>query len=541
MRIFTSEPAKYCACKGKRVSRERLGLFDTPPSRGETRIAAAIVIALFAAFLLVLPFRNTELAEVVAFVPTIDAVMFVGELIIATMLYAQAAIFRSRALLVLASGYVFTALLLIPHALAFPGAFGFAGLLGGANSSAWSMILRRWAFPVAVILYAIFASRDSDAQPDAERPRARIQLWVVTTIGVAAAAIVLVTKGDPLLPTMFVNRRDVLFSNLFLTNISTIATALVAIVALFVKRRSVLDLWLLVASAAWLIQGLVNLPLHARFTVGWYSLYLLMLTSHVIVLIALIAESNRLYARLILSTAALRRERDTRMMSMDAVAAAISHEIGQPLTAVTLHASASLKWLTRAQPDCEKAIGSLRDTIDAGRRTFEVIKSIRATFSKGSGSLTELNLNNLARETSALLNGELAAHRILLQLELDERLAPAMANRVQIQRVLVNLMTNAIESIGAPKRRDRKIAIRSGTQDGQNVLLEISDTGEGISPEQMPYIFDPFFTTKSSGTGLGLSLSRSIAEEHGGRLWASSDGDGATFHLQLPAVSQAKH
>jgi len=519
------------------MSRERLGLFDTPPSRGDTWAAAAIVLALFAAFVLILPFGGARLGEVVAFVPTIDAVMFVGELIIATMLYAQAAVFRSTALLLLASAYVLIALLLIPHALAFPGAFGPAGLLGGANTSAWAMIFRRWAFPIAVFLYALFQRRDLDAQPDAERPRARIQLWVVAAMALAAGAIFLVTKGDWLLPTMFVNRSDVIFPNLLLFNISTIVLSLAAIAALFVKRRSVLDLWLLVACSAWLIQGLVNLPLHSRFTIGWYCLYLLMLVSNVIVMIALIAESNRLYARLALSTAMRSRERETRMMSMDAVAAAISHEVGQPLTAVVLHASASLKWLTRARPDREKAIGSLHDTIDASRRTFDVIKSIRTTFSTGSAALDEVNLNDLVRETSALFDRELSAHKILLQLELDEKLASVTANRVQIQRVLVNLLTNAIESIAAMKHSDRRIAIRSGMPDGQNVLIEISDTGEGISPEKMSHVFDPFFTTKSSGTGLGLSLSRSIIEEHVGRLWATSDDGGATFHLQLPAVS----
>lgn len=520
------------------MSRERLGLFDSPPGRGETRIAVAIVAALFAAFLIILPFGDRPLVEVVAFVPTIDAILFVGELIIATMLYAQAAVFRSRALLLLASGYLFIALLIISHALAFPGAFGPAGLLGGANSSAWAMIFRRWAFPIAIVFYALFARRDSDAQPDAERPRARIQLWVVVTMGVAAGAILLASKGDRLLPRMFVNRADVVFPNLLAFNISTILLSLAAIAALFVKRRSVLDLWLLVACAAWLIQGLVNLPLHSRFTVGWYCLYLLMLVSHLIVLVALIAESNRLYARLALSTAERSRERETRMMSMDAVAAAISHEVGQPLTAVALHASASLKWLTRARPDNEKAVRALRDTIEASRRTFDVIKSIRATFSKGSGSVAEIGVNGLVRDTSALLDRELAAHKIVLQLELDERIAPVTANRVQIQRVLVNLLMNAIESVAEMKRSDRKIMIRSAMPDGQTVLIAMSDTGEGISPEKMPYIFDPFFTTKSSGTGLGLSLSRSIVEEHGGKLWATSDGLGAVLHLQLPAAVQ---
>jgi len=142
-----------------------------------------------------------------------------------------------------------------------------------------------------------------------------------------------------------------------------------------------------------------------------------------------------------------------------------------------------------------------------------------------------------------LLDRELAGHKVSLELELDEDLPPTSGSRVQIQRVLINLLTNAIESLGPTRGRSelmtrdrpRRIAIRSMPLDGKNVLVEISDTGVGIPPEKMPRIFDAFFTTKSTGTGLGLSLCRTIVEEHGGRLWASSGEEhGATFHLQLP-------
>jgi signal transduction histidine kinase len=131
------------------------------------------------------------------------------------------------------------------------------------------------------------------------------------------------------------------------------------------------------------------------------------------------------------------------------------------------------------------------------------------------------------------MDQELAARKVALQLSLDDGLPPVVANRVQIQRVLINLLTNAIESMVATRGREPRIAIRSGL-DGRNVQLDVSDSGVGISPEKMARIFEPFFTTKSTGTGLGLSLSRTIVEEHGGRLWASAGEDfGATFHLQL--------
>ena len=192
------------------------------------------------------------------------------------------------------------------------------------------------------------------------------------------------------------------------------------------------------------------------------------------------------------------------------------------------------------RPNVEKAIAALRATIDAGQRTFDVIKSIRAMFAKEPGAATEFSLNDLVRETASLLDRELAGDKVSLELELDEALPPVLADRVQMQRVLVNLFTNAIESLDATHGRPRRIAIRSAPLNGQDVLLEVSDTGIGIAPEQMARIFDAFFTTKATGTGLGLSLCRTIVEEHGGRLWASPGNEhGATFHLRLPRSSPA--
>jgi signal transduction histidine kinase len=137
------------------------------------------------------------------------------------------------------------------------------------------------------------------------------------------------------------------------------------------------------------------------------------------------------------------------------------------------------------------------------------------------------------------MDRELAAHKIALQLSLEDKLPSVLGNRVQIQRVIINLLTNAIESIVAAGSQ-RRIVIRSTSLDELNVQLDVSDSGAGITPEEMGRIFEPFFTTKATGTGLGLSLSRTVIEEHGGRLWASAGEDfGATFHLQLKRRPEA--
>ncbi len=519
------------------MAHDHFGLFDTPPRRQDVRFCVAIVGTLFACLLIALPVRNVRLHEINGFIPMIDAIMCVGELIVTAHIFAQGAVFRSRALMVLAAAFVFAALLLVPHALTFPGAFSPGGLLdAGVNTSAWIFTVRRAAFPIAVILYVQLKQMESITRPAVERPAPRITMWLIAALGLAVATTALTTIGHDLLPPFYLNRSERLEEYATIYHGAVLALCVVATAMLYRKRSSLFDLWLLVALSGWLAQSILNVLIESRFTVGWYFLFGMMLVSNLVVLLALIAETNWLYARLILSTAARNREREARLMSMNEVAAAISHEIGQPLSAAVLDTQAALNWLTSATPNPGKAIEALHATLDDERRTFDVIKSIRATLAKEPRILTELCLNDLVRETASLLDREFAGARASLELALEDELPPIMANRVQIQRVLVNLFTNAIQSVAALRgRARRRILIRAVSMGDRHVMLEVGDTGIGISADEMPRIFEPFFTTKAAGTGLGLSLCSAIVEEHGGRLWAShGDSEGVTFHLQLP-------
>ena len=532
------------------MAHERLGLFDTPPDRQEIRLSLAIVGLLFAALFLAFPLRDIQLGEVRAFVPLIDAAMLFSELIIATLLYAQAIVFRSRALTVLASGYVFAAIILVPHALTFPGAFATNGLLGaGINTTAWLAIFRRLTFPLAVIFYVLLKSADSAPRTASNWPAVRVIEWLMGAIILAALAALLTTLGHDLLPPIFANNRDTVPTSLVIVNLVTILLTSAAMALLFRQDKSVLDVWLLVALSGWIFQSLLNVTLHTRFTLGWYGLNVMTLASSFIVMLALIAETSWLYARLALLAAARDREREARLMSMDAVTAAISHEVGQPLTAVSLSASAGLHWLSQSQPDVSKAITSLQAISEDSKRTFDVIRSIRAMFGKGGGPISVFSLNDLVRETVSLMERELAGAKVSLELALDELLPPIRADRVQIQRVLINLVTNAMESLGTKggrtrglsQGRPRAITIRSASLNGQGVQLNVSDTGAGIAAEELEHIFDPFYTTKASGTGLGLPLCRTIVEDHRGRIWASHGEEcGAIFHLELPASLSAE-
>ena len=195
-----------------------------------------------------------------------------------------------------------------------------------------------------------------------------------------------------------------MYSNLLIFNVTSIVVIAASILILAFERRSVLDLWLLVALAGWLIQSVLNLALQARFTPGWYGLMLISLFADLFVLLALVAESNRLYARLARTSAERDRERDARLMSMDAVAASISHEVRQPLAAVSLNALACRNWLQRNQPDIGRAVIAIDEVMESTRRTSEVLKSVRAIFDGVSESPAEFDLNVLAHETAALLS-----------------------------------------------------------------------------------------------------------------------------------------
>jgi signal transduction histidine kinase len=517
------------------VSHAHLGLFDTPPDQRQIRLGVAIVVLLYLASLPVLVVGGVRLPEVGPFIPTVDAIMFVGEVITATLLYSQASVFRSQALAILGAGYLYTALLLIPHALTFPGAFSRTGLLGaGVNTTAWIAILRYPAFAIAVILYAHFKRVDSTAPPETEGSAPNIAAHIAAAILLAGAATMLAASGS--LPPFMVDHARVIQSQVIAYQATLSAFWVAAMVMLLRRRTSVLDLWLLVALAGWLLQSLLNMVEEGRFTVAWYWFYAITLFAHLVVMLALVTESTWLYARLALSMAASNREREVRLMSIDALAAAISHEIGQPLSAVATHQSASLKWLTAERPNVDRAIKSLRGAIEAESLAIDVIKSVRTTFARRTGVRTAVDLAELAHATAPLLESELASAGVALTFALGETTPTVLADRVQLQLVLINLLTNAIEAHLATADRPRNIAIRLAAQKDRGVVLEVSDNGAGMTREDMARAFDPFFTTKSNGAGLGLSLCRIVVEAHGGRIWASRGEDhGATFHVELPA------
>lgn len=231
-------------------------------------------------------------------------------------------------------------------------------------------------------------------------------------------------------------------------------------------------------------------------------------------------------------------------MTGDTVSASIAHEVNQPLSAMINNAGAGLRWLDRAPPDLDEAKAAFKQIVVDGHRAGAVIGSIRAMFKKNVSTRTFLDINELIGEALGLVRGELQTHRVSVQAEPDERLPRVKGDRVQLQQVLLNLITNAIESMAASDGA-RVLGLYSEVQSSSGVMVSVKDTGTGVDPKDIDRIFNPLFTTKSHGMGMGLSICRSIIEAHEGRLWvAPNTPHGTVFHFILPtdaALSAGRH
>jgi signal transduction histidine kinase len=220
---------------------------------------------------------------------------------------------------------------------------------------------------------------------------------------------------------------------------------------------------------------------------------------------------------------------------MGEITASIAHEINQPLAAIVTNARAGLRWLGSDPPELGEAESALRRIISDGHRASEVVAGIRAMFRKGERANAYYDVNVLIREVVALVNGELKNNKVETRLDLGNDIPKILADRVQLQQVVLNLMINAIEAMGSTQNGARVLGVNSEVREGRDILITVQDSGPGIEPENLDRIFDRFFTTKSNGMGMGLSICRSIVEAHNGRLWAEPDvRPGSVFRISLP-------
>jgi signal transduction histidine kinase len=227
-----------------------------------------------------------------------------------------------------------------------------------------------------------------------------------------------------------------------------------------------------------------------------------------------------------------------RVTTLGALTASIAHEVNQPLSGIVTNASTCLRMLAADPPNVEGARETARRTIRDGERASEVIARLRALFTKKTTTTGSIDLNEAAREVVALSMSELQVQRVAVRLELADDLPPVKGDRVQLQQVILNLLLNASDAMSTVEDRPRQLVIVTSVE-GADVHLSVGDTGIGFDADDPDRLFDAFYTTKSSGMGIGLSVSRSIMERHGGRLLATRNrGPGATFSFSIPCEPQ---
>lgn len=228
-----------------------------------------------------------------------------------------------------------------------------------------------------------------------------------------------------------------------------------------------------------------------------------------------------------------------RVTTMGELTASLAHEIKQPISAAAINAGTCLQWLSRDVPDVEEARKAGTRILQDVTRASEIITRIRSLFQKGEPQRELVYPNDIIREMIALLRTEAGRCSIAINTELAAELPTITADRVQLQQVLMNLILNAIDSVKETGGAGQ-LTIKTGSTPDREVYIAVSDTGIGIPPERAEKIFDAFFTTKAQGSGMGLSISRSIIESHGGRLWANANAErGATFQFTLPVEDKA--
>ncbi len=224
-----------------------------------------------------------------------------------------------------------------------------------------------------------------------------------------------------------------------------------------------------------------------------------------------------------------------RVSMLGELTASLSHELKQPIAAAMTNARTCSRWLKRDQPDVQEACAAADNIVNDGKRATEIIERLRSLYKKAPPQRELVDINEIIREMVVLLRGEANRYAVSIRTELAAEIPRITADRVQLQQVLMNLMLNGIEAM---KETGGVLTVKSRLAQDGRVLISVSDTGEGLPAEKADQIFSAFFTTKAQGSGMGLAISRSIVESHGGCLWANAnDGRGATFHFTLPVVA----
>ena len=552
-----------------------------PAGSVERRTAAAVVLVSLAFFVVALPFAKQPWPQVWAFIPVYQSALVINDLVTAVLLFGQFKNSRSKAVLVLAGGYLFTACATVAHGLSFPGLFAAGGLMGaGPQSTAWLYMFWHGGFPMFVVAYAILRGSPREALPARWRAGPAIVWAVLAVVVLVMAVTLLATTGHDALPAIMQGNR---YTPVMLVVVSTVWGASLFALALLWRRRrmhSVLDLWLMVVLCAWLFDIALSAMFNGgRFDVGFYVGRAYGLLASSFVLGVLLLENGLLHARLMQAHA----HEHQRAIDLQALSAKLedsnhqlqeqtrlkseflanmSHELRTPLNAVIGFSDILKEGLTR---DATKQRAFAAHIFEAGHHLLALINDIldlsKIEAGKVEIALDPVDMEAALAEVLAMLAQQAQAKGVRLHFESRGGLGVMRADRRRLKQILLNLVSNAMKFTPAGGQvtlhadvvgRSRAATALPGFRDGMRMPLppeghddfieiSVADTGIGIAPDEVGKLFAPFMqvpnllTRSVEGTGLGLVMVHRLAELHGGTVAVTSaPGRGSCFTVWLP-------
>jgi signal transduction histidine kinase len=507
-----------------------------PATSAHRGAAICVAATVFLAFAAIAPFASITLGRIDVFVPVLQTVLSVVDLLTATLLLGQYSVQPLRGLLAVATAYLFSGSFAFLQTLSFPGGYAPNGVLGdGYNTPAWFFVLWHTTFPLGILAYALLKAK---APSDSSAPS--IRTGIVATIAAVLLAVTvltwIVTAWVDYLPSFYTGSvtLQTRFGNQI--NIALWLLCAVTLAVLFSRRRTILDMWLMVTLVAWMPNFLVAaVASSVRFSLGWYAARGFALVASCILLSILLIEMMVLYSRLASALILQRRERANQLMSIDAATSAIAHEIRSPLASITLNAAVALNQLAARPPDLEEMDAVLKDIEQASLRVDSIITSVRNLVIKKSSDHAGMQIETVANQVLRLLRHDLQVSQITVLTKFAGHAHAIVGDRTQLQQVVLNIIKNAIEAMMSAPADQRKLTVSTRIEEPW-VVLSVQDTGSGI-PERAN-IFDAFFTTKPDGMGLGLAICRTIIDRHGGTLVLVATGDqGTELEVRLPIAS----
>lgn len=507
------------------------------PATGQQKaIAASVAGLLVVAAAVIAPFASIQLGRLDAFIPVLQTCLSLADLITATLLFAQYSIQPQRAILALASGYMFSGSFAFLQTLAFPGGYAPNGLIGdGPNSPAWIYVLWHTTFPAAILIYALSKDTTGIGRLSRGSTATNIVFTVAAALTTIAVLTWIVTTKTEYIPSFYTSdiRLQTQFGNQ--VNLALLLWGATALAVLLLRRRTILDLWLMVTLLACMPNFLVAMiGSSVRFTVGWYAARCFVLVSSCMLLSVLLIETMLLYSRLASAITLQRRERANRLFSVDAVTGAIAHELRSPLGAIALNADTALIQL-RSTPREFVGLEDILDDIRAdSRRADAVISSIREMATKTSHRSALSSAENAAQLALRLLKHDLQINEVFVTTEFQGNLPDVQLDSIELQQILLNLIRNAIDAMSSSVPEARRLRLKTSFDGQSTVLISVQDSGPGIPAGDRERIFDPFYTTKHDGMGLGLAISSTLVARYGGNLrLVKSDANGSIFELEV--------